>query len=129
MSRKGPPNINRPAVVHVPPACPACSSTEYEVLRIANDADINGIRDGHVYNHIVWRRVRCKACGQHYTIVTYEFRPTIELQHDQAEALDDAEPFDEPHEDDEALADDNDEAEPTDTPARPARTKKPKAKK
>jgi transcriptional regulator NrdR family protein len=74
---KGTKNITRPAVVYVPPTCPVCPSTEHEVLRITNEQDISGERDGRPYNHIVWRRVQCKACGQHYMLVTYEFRPEL----------------------------------------------------
>jgi len=70
-------NIERPAVIERPAGCSSCGSTEREFLRIAAEEPIAGVLPApfdHVYTHIVWRNVRCRACGQHYRLICYEHR-------------------------------------------------------
>jgi hypothetical protein len=76
---RGAKNIERPVIVDVPPACPVdrngCGSTDFEVLRIIGIQEFSGtLPGGHLYTHIVSRRVRCTACGQHFVVRSYERR-------------------------------------------------------
>jgi hypothetical protein len=76
---KGSKNIVRPVVVEIPPACPVdrngCGATDIEVLRIVDTQEFGGVLpNGHVYTHIVSRRVRCRRCGQHFIVRSYERR-------------------------------------------------------
>lgn len=77
---KGAKNIDRPAVVAVPPACPmaqgGCGSTSAEVLRIASVLDFAGtLPNGQAYNRITVKRVRCRDCGIQYLTRLYELVP------------------------------------------------------
>lgn len=78
MHRKGrlPGSKNRDwtEVGQIPARCPSCLSTEREILRIAAAEDFSGMLDnGIIYDRVVWRNVRCRACGQFYRVRTYEF--------------------------------------------------------
>jgi len=88
MAKKGRPagalNLDRPIVVTLPPACPACLGTESESLRIVTEQAIAGTIDGHVYTHVVWRNVRCKLCGQHFRVRSYEYRQVTDDSTDRA---------------------------------------------
>lgn len=76
---KGAKNHRRPVVVSIPPSCPqdqgGCGATDYEILRIANEMEYAGEINGHCYDRIIWRRVRCRACGNHFTVKSYEATP------------------------------------------------------
>lgn len=78
MPKKGRPrgatNIPRPVVAAIPAACPTCGATESESLRIVVERPIAGEINGHRYTHVVWRNVRCKMCGQHFRVRSYENR-------------------------------------------------------
>lgn len=76
---KGAKNIQRPVVVEIPAACPiergGCGSTRSEVLRIAAEDFFRGeLPSGHRYTRILSRRVRCRDCGRHYIVRSYEYR-------------------------------------------------------
>lgn len=68
----GPTDTTPPAVVR-PASCPTCHSTEYTVARIIVDRAIAGTCAGQRYDHVIWRRLRCKKCGQLYTARFYEY--------------------------------------------------------
>jgi len=54
-------------VVVIPAACPKCGSTERESVRIVRERCLPGLtRTGQPRTHIVWRRVRCRSCGQYF---------------------------------------------------------------
>lgn len=77
MARKGRPpgatNRAWPTVTHLPPGCPSCGGTERESLRIVVERHISGeLPDGRAYDRVVWRNVRCRGCGQHYRVRSYE---------------------------------------------------------
>jgi len=64
------------AIVEVVPAqCPGCQSTARESIRILKTRPIAGTAPGGAERtHIVWRRVRCKACQRYFTEMTHENR-------------------------------------------------------
>lgn len=66
---------NPPVVDAKPTACPTCSSTEREPYFNVRERAIAGERDGRPYTHVVWRRTRCKACGQTRDDKAFEHRP------------------------------------------------------
>lgn len=47
-----------------PGRCKKCSSTEREGYSDVKEMPYRGERNGLPYTHIVWRRTRCKSCGQ-----------------------------------------------------------------
>lgn len=54
-------------VATFPAACPRCQSTDRESIRIVRERAIAGtMPNGQPQTHIVWRRVRCNACGQYW---------------------------------------------------------------
>lgn len=59
----------------VPAACPRCKSTERASVCIVRER----IQDGQAPNgqprtHIIWRRVRCKSCGQYFIEMEHQNR-------------------------------------------------------
>jgi uncharacterized Zn finger protein len=61
------PNSEHLVVAVIPAACPSCRSTERESIRIVIEREAAGtMPSGQPRTHIVWRRVRCKNCGQYY---------------------------------------------------------------
>ena len=49
-----------------PSQCPKCGSTDrepYSNVRVMEFAGVDP-RNGQAYTHVVWRRTRCRACGQ-----------------------------------------------------------------
>lgn len=79
-------NAGRPAGTHnstqaivavIPAACPKCLSTEREAIRIIRERNLPGkTPTGQPMTHILWRRVRCKDCGQYFTEMEYQNRPS-----------------------------------------------------
>jgi hypothetical protein len=64
-----------PETVTVEPSrCQSCGSTEREKYFCTTTRAIAGSHDGQPYTHIVWRRTRCKACGQVRIDKSYEHR-------------------------------------------------------
>lgn len=56
-----------PVVALIPSACPRCGCTERESVRIIRERRIAGkAPNGQPRTHIVWRRVRCRACRRYY---------------------------------------------------------------
>lgn len=68
----GPTDTSPQAVVR-PACCPSCRSTDYTVARIIVSRDIAGEIAGQAYDRIIWRRLRCRNCGQLYTARFYEY--------------------------------------------------------
>lgn len=69
------PNLSKKVVQTVPAACPRCAATKRSVLRISAERELRGFTsNGQARTHIIWRRVRCDACGQHYAEQTHENR-------------------------------------------------------
>lgn len=63
-----------PQAEAVPSAC-RCGSTEREPYFNKREVPINGVTpEGRTYNVVVWRRTRCKACGQQRDDKSFEFR-------------------------------------------------------
>ena len=61
-------NCENMMIAVIPASCPTCRSTEKESIRILIERYLPGIMpNGQPRTHIVWRRVRCRACGQYYT--------------------------------------------------------------
>lgn len=59
----------------VPGQCPHCHSTDRESIRVINEREMPGTSPaGSPRTHIVWRRVRCKACEAYYTEMQHENR-------------------------------------------------------
>lgn len=55
--------------------CPSCDSTEREPYTGKTEMEFSGTTpDGLPYTHIVRRRTRCQACGQHRIDRVYENR-------------------------------------------------------
>ena len=68
----GTPNTKNTTVAVVPAACPRCSSTEREAVRIVRKRELPGTApNGQPRTHVVWRRVRCRNCRQYF----------VELEH------------------------------------------------
>jgi hypothetical protein len=74
----GSPNIEYKRAAATPPHCPTCLSTDREPYgRILTTIKCGGISpDGWPYTHVVKRATQCRACGQYYTVSTYENRTT-----------------------------------------------------
>lgn len=55
---------------------PECQSTDREPYRDGPHIEMAycGSQDGKLYTHVVWRRTRCRACGQHRIDRTHENR-------------------------------------------------------
>jgi len=72
----GSPNAHRQVVRAVPPRCPSCNSTDREPYSaIIREMEHGGeAPDGKAYTHVVWRRTKCRDCGQHLTVALYENR-------------------------------------------------------
>lgn len=65
----------RDVVLVLPAACVRCHSTEREPYDKVRERAITGrTTDGHIYTHVVWRKTRCRACGQARIERHYEFR-------------------------------------------------------
>lgn len=59
------PEPKAPVVAGDPTRCPSCGSTEREPYNNTREHDFAGLDDhGRPYTHVVWRRTRCRACGQ-----------------------------------------------------------------
>lgn len=56
--------------------CPACGSTDRDPYFATVEHAIEGIRDGRPHTHIVWRRTKCRDCGQIRQDRCYENRPS-----------------------------------------------------
>lgn len=55
--------------------CPKCGSTERTNYNGTKEREIHGtLRDGTSYTHIVWKRCRCKQCGQSRVEIFHENR-------------------------------------------------------
>jgi len=67
----------RAVAISLPPACPACNSTNREAYKdgIVDERNIAGDIDGRPYNRVVWRRTRCIDCGQNLTVREYHYDP------------------------------------------------------
>ena len=60
-------NSEHTVVTVIPAACPTCGSTDRESIRIVIERELPGLTpNGQPRTHIVWRRVRCRACGQYF---------------------------------------------------------------
>lgn len=69
------PQLSKTVVQVIPAGCPRCGSTRRRVLRISATREMPGTTPtGQERTHIVWRRVRCDVCGQHYAEQTHEHR-------------------------------------------------------
>lgn len=45
--------------------CPKCQSTDREAYHNVRELAIDSVTpDGERYNRVIWRRTRCKNCGQ-----------------------------------------------------------------
>lgn len=55
--------------------CPKCDSTEREAYFATVEHAVEGVRDEKPYTHVVWRRTRCRSCGQIRQDRFYENRP------------------------------------------------------
>lgn len=81
-------NESTTTVAVFPPTCPKCQSTERRSIRVVIERQIRGSQDGHPHTHILWRRVRCKACGQLFTEREYQNRVHAEPDPETIENLD-----------------------------------------
>lgn len=74
---RGAKTVDRDLVAVIPAACPRCHSTEREPYDKVREREISGRTvDGHPYTHVVWRKTRCRGCGQARTERHYECRAT-----------------------------------------------------
>ena len=55
--------------------CQGCGSTERDPYFGTTEHEIVGVRDGRPYTHVVWRRTKCRACGQLRLDRFFENRP------------------------------------------------------
>jgi hypothetical protein len=55
------------------PRCPHCKSTDLEVIRVNRTLDCAGDHDGHPYDNITWKRMRCRGCGAFPVLKFYRF--------------------------------------------------------
>lgn len=60
-----------PHVRTVPPECPKCHGTDTKVLATKRRRDIAGVFQGFAYDHVTWRRKRCRSCHQVFNEVEY----------------------------------------------------------
>ena len=72
-TRKGVPNKERDQVLVIPSHCKKCGSTDREQYQgnISTRYISGSVGDFH-FNRIVWKRTKCKKCGQHRTDRIYE---------------------------------------------------------
>lgn len=56
----------------VPSRCPKCGSTERGPYISKTEQDVTGVDPA--YTHVIWRRTKCLACGQHRSDRSYENR-------------------------------------------------------
>ena len=69
---------DRMVVSVIPAACPRCRSTSREPYDKVRERAIAGRTvDGHAYTHVVWRKTKCKACGQARIERHYENRTGV----------------------------------------------------
>jgi hypothetical protein len=54
--------------------CRACGSTDREGYYGVRVLQMAGAHEGEPYTHIVWRRTRCRCCGQMRVDRSYEHR-------------------------------------------------------
>lgn len=76
---RAPRAIKPPVVKAVATSCPVptCGSTEREPYFNVRERAIAGVdQEGKPFTHVVWRRTRCKTCGQTRDDKTFENRPT-----------------------------------------------------
>jgi hypothetical protein len=65
----------RDVVLVLPAACVRCHSTERAPYDKIRERAISGrTTDGRPYTHVVWRKTRCRACGQARVERHYEHR-------------------------------------------------------
>ena len=77
VKRKSKPKVDKtsPVVVaHNPVRCPNCGSTERSAFQNVVTRQIDGVADGMVFDHVVWKRCGCKTCGQKLVVKYYENR-------------------------------------------------------
>lgn len=67
--------VKLPPVTGEKTRCQACSSTEREPYWATIEHPIDGVKDGKPYTHVVWRRTKCRNCGQHRQDRFFENRP------------------------------------------------------
>jgi hypothetical protein len=67
-----------PRSLAVPPRCPRCFSTDRTAFERCYPTIVHrGFRDNDFnqpYTHVLKRLTECRACGQKYTVTTYENR-------------------------------------------------------
>lgn len=57
--------------------CRKCDSTEREAYSKTREFERSGVDgEGRPYSHVVWRRTRCRKCGQRRVDRSYENRPS-----------------------------------------------------
>lgn len=61
---KGSLTVERDVVAVIPAACKRCGSTKRTAYDKVIERAMAGTIEGAAYNHIVWRRTKCTACGQ-----------------------------------------------------------------
>lgn len=60
---KSPRQYSSRSYVIVPDGCRKCNSTEFDTLSTPKQMSTNVTIKGVEYNHITWRRCKCKRCG------------------------------------------------------------------
>ena len=69
---KGSKNKKRVEAVSIPAQCPTCKSTDIEVQRLAQTRYQRGKINDFKYSQIEYRRCKCRKCGQHLVVRTYQ---------------------------------------------------------
>ena len=71
---KGRPNNESPIVNVIPCRCPTCRSSDILIEggpQISHDI-AGQLADGTMYDRIIWRRAKCRSCGQAIRQRAYE---------------------------------------------------------
>lgn len=72
----GSPNKQVDQVEAAKSRCVKCGSTQRDGYYHRQELEQSGTdAQGKPYTHVVWRRTKCLACGQHRVDRTYENRP------------------------------------------------------
>ena len=66
---------NYEAAETVATQCPKCGSSNRTPYFGTVEREIDGMKDGQTFTHVVWRRTKCVDCGQLRQDRTYENRP------------------------------------------------------
>lgn len=67
--------VDRDVVAVIPGCCQKCGSTNREPYDKVLEREMGGRLNGGIeYSHVVWRRTKCRACGQARTERHYENR-------------------------------------------------------